>query len=274
MFKNLKIRTKFLVGFGIATVLIAIAVTIATFSLFNVGAEIEDIKSNDIPEILLLQGIKSDILEGLSAVLEYTVLNDLSQKQDFADHMDSAEGKLAELETILHDSPHEDKQEFVVYTQIVDFRSKLTQDAEEIFLRNEQGGDGYNQSIGELEEFAHEKLASLIDVFIESELKTVYNALSEVESANENSVTTVLILGTLSLIVIMLTSFIIYRSVVRSVCSVRNTAIEIAEGNMDVVIDASGSDEIAGLNRAINIMRESLKSAGYGKETKGKNLDE
>lgn len=46
----------------------------------------------------------------------------------------------------------------------------------------------------------------------------------------------------------------------KSIAKVRNAAVEIARGNMDVEIDTSGKDEIAELSQAIDKMRESLKA--------------
>jgi len=45
----------------------------------------------------------------------------------------------------------------------------------------------------------------------------------------------------------------------KSISQVRNAAIEIARGNMDTEIDTSGKDEIAELSQAIDKMRQSLK---------------
>ena len=39
----------------------------------------------------------------------------------------------------------------------------------------------------------------------------------------------------------------------------RDVAVEIANGNMDVTIDTEGTDEIAELSKAIDKMRQSLK---------------
>jgi len=88
-----------------------------------------------------------------------------------------------------------------------------------------------------------------------------------IEAINEKVTNTVLLtfIGSfvLTLSIILLTGVVLTKVVSvylsRSIKNVRNAAVEIARGNMDVKIDTSGKDEIAELARAIDKMRQSLK---------------
>ncbi len=65
-----------------------------------------------------------------------------------------------------------------------------------------------------------------------------------------------------SFLVILMTAILFYlmaSAISKSIKKVRNVAIEIARGNMDVEVDISGKDEIAELSQAIEKMRTSLR---------------
>jgi len=240
MFKNIKIRTKLLLGFGLVIFLIVVIVAVTLVnSLGVVEKQIEDIREHEVPAAILLQEIESDILEGIKEAFAYLLLNDLTEKAKFLEKMSEVDELFSKFETVAAIGTAEEEEESALFRKIEEGQLLLLAHAERMFTDFEKEGVVNSELVVAFEESVDEILP-LINEFVEIEFEEVKEALSTIEKSNEQTIAVTLTTGSLALILALLFSYVISRSISRSVTEARNVAIEVARGNMYVKIDTSG----------------------------------
>jgi len=70
-----------------------------------------------------------------------------------------------------------------------------------------------------------------------------------------------LIVALIVLVFVIIFAYLFSRSISEPISEAKNAAIQIAQGNMDVKVNISGSSEVRELSQAIDKMRQSLKSS-------------
>jgi len=255
MFKNLKIRTTLLLGFGVMVFAILV-MGIATIRSFTVVEENEQ-------QLVNLQRIheQAQDIVWLDEVLtqstrNYIFTGDIFWKERYDSFGEKLDDTIKNAATYAEDKIIKDLFEKQDEANIRLVAMEIT-------------------AHGLVKDGKREEALALIDSTDYSGWKEVYsdtintylsisrNALAGVVSENEavfrTTLTILYILFISSFLLAVIFGFAISYSISKRAIANKRAAVEIARGNMNVEIDTSGKDEIAEVAQAIDKMRKSLK---------------
>lgn len=106
-------------------------------------------------------------------------------------------------------------------------------------------------------------------------LKAVYDLQSEMKKSVQKMILTIFLpSGVIIFLLTMTLAFFLSKSISNSLTKLRDSAIEVGKGNMDVKIEIKTQDEIGILAKAFNQMADDLKKSRAELEEYNKNLEE
>jgi methyl-accepting chemotaxis protein len=113
-------------------------------------------------------------------------------------------------------------------------------------------------------------ISKSMDVLAQSQLERGRISITDIERKTSASVRLGIIVALLGALIASYIGLLIGRQISRPLKKIRNVAVQIARGNLDVSVDTSGKDEIGDLSRSIATMQKSLKGVlkDYEKQIK------
>jgi|WetSurMetagenome_2_1015567.scaffolds.fasta_scaffold00239_17 methyl-accepting chemotaxis protein len=256
--KDMRIRTKLIIGFGIVINLLILIAVIAAFSLISAGKTVNDITAVSIPQkdnlAVITRGILSTAWHMRDAMLA-------SGQQEINKHI-----------AIMQANP---KQVTEAYEQIK--ASLKTERGRQLYADVLEKRKAYNEVRGPIMEFLKagkqkeaivlkEKLDPLLISYVASvtELDKAVNAMAneKTKKAGDNTSNILMVIIALTLIALTL-STVVTIAIIRSVTGPINNAVEtankIAEGDLTVNIETKGGGETGRLLHAMKLMLDKLK---------------
>ena len=252
----------------------------------------EELVNDTIPQLVSALEMKSALYETLAEVHDYLLTGDLADKAEF----EEARELFEEVETKYEeaalasggdyeldgDEAAERANELEIIEVREGFEDEMDIKIEELIVLFE--GNGSEKEIlekkEELEDIA-DVLAGILDKSVALESAEVEEEEEELEALIENvneNIRSVLVIFIAFLILALpmaiLIAVYIARAISESVNKARDAAVEIAHGNMDIVIESHGEDEISELMRALDKMRSDLKISFSNLEAEKKSLEE
>lgn len=253
---KLSIANKLAIGFGIVVFLLAIVTGISIYSLNR--------SQNLTEELIYLQEVnqltnqsKEALLNERVGIGQYVLNGDPSGLEK----MQQAREKFGEWETAIEAMPGEIPSGL---REILSARKKhkeMLDDAIYVYENYPENTSEIKRELGEADGFAENNLNPLIDQFYEKELEKLQRKADAVERNTDIMIYVAIGLGGVSIIIAVVSAYVISRGITRSVSQLGKAAESISRGDLDVPIEVNTGDEMEELAESIERMRTSLKAA-------------
>jgi HAMP domain-containing protein len=175
--------------------------------------------------------------------------------------MDQARETFSEWETLIEERSGEDSSKL---NEIVSAREKYQGQLDDAIFVYENFPDNTSEilrELGEADGFRENNLNPLIDQFYQDELESLQRKAASVKRITNLMILGGAIFGGISIIIALISAFVISRGITRSTSHLSEAADSISRGDLDVPIEVNTGDEMEDLAESIERMRTSLKAA-------------
>lgn len=268
--KNLKVSMKLLISFGLLIIMLMALTTVASFGIKSISGNLDVIYS-DLSGIDLVNSLNVRV-EGISRnILSATVADDESQRGSYIDKALSLSTELTQaIDTVAGTQGSEG------LTPLLDICRAITGSVPAIADSIKSGNvseaiSQYNSSVaGSIDQFS--TIINSIYEQIDDEAKTNYD---KSKSSAGDIYAKVYIIGTLGEIICVLLAVYLTKTFTKAIKQIRNTIVEISNGNLNCDIQYQSRDEFGQTADAMRATTEKLStivndtSRMYGELAKG-----
>lgn len=256
---EMKIRTKLFVGFGVMIVLVlAVAIT-AALSIASISKNIDDIVDIRIPQKDMLADLHGAIQDAASHLRDAIIAETPQGVEKNLQALTAAQSKVGELFEKIKASLTTEKGK-ALYQAILDKRKAYIEVRNQVTQLLKEGKKKDALAL-------MPKLDPLQDAYFKavSDLDAVVNTVAKKsgEDARSNASTTrltIIFLSVGALIIAVLITFWIVKSITKPLNNAVDTANKIASGDLTVQVTGSGNTETGQLLNAMGAMVEKLKT--------------
>ncbi len=258
--KNLKIRVKILLGFGLGIIALILVGIFSLYQMNSINNTTKEIINNRLPSIAHANAMGIDkeqirnkeyrhILAGTAAEKQATEKELQKIVASFTDHATIYEKTLIsdENEKILLDSSKAHFQEYLLlHKKIIDLSNRNKLDSAKLLMNTESRKIFYDWSD------LNNKILALNE-------KEASNSSVEVEKTFSNAILfTILSIITVS-ILFLVVGIYIANSISKGVKKMDIAAHKIAAGDLDVDLSVNSNDEVGSLSQSFDNMKDALK---------------
>ncbi|MFQ6049716.1 MAG: HAMP domain-containing protein [Candidatus Paceibacterales bacterium] len=255
-FKDLKIRAKLLIGFVTVALLVGV-IGLVAINISKTAAEpFEEVREEFVPAVLTLEGMRQASYRMALAVHEYLLYGEERHKANF----EAAATKEAAILELYEEAEAGEEAEIIEsFKQEV---AALTSLGRRVIQLKEQGAIQEAVSIEE-EKFhgTHQAFQADLDEEITHDRQDLTRAFVRIENTIKKSRQTILFVTIFVFALAIGFGYFISRSISKPVIEIRDAAVEVAQGNMEVAITPRSNDEIGELAAAFNGMIKDLKAS-------------
>jgi len=282
MFKinDLKISAKLIIGFFVIALIGGVIGYFGYTGSQRIFNDFDEIVDFTTPSIRALVEIKATAEEIEAEAISFALINAeleiaggaaatataAAEKEDLLEAIEEIEEWEAEYEKHI---TFGEEDELVFVKEIDDTSEKIEALALELVALKEQGVSGQKilDKKDELE-VAERDFEVLIDKVIADEVVELEEADEDADKVAASTTTLILIITFAGFLLAIGLGTLISRSISRSVTRVRDTAVEIAQGNLNKRVEVISKDEIGQLAVAFNEMADKLEESYRGLEEK------
>ena len=268
-FRNLRIRTKLILGFG-STLIILIGVNVfSIIGLNTLKSEIDEFEENWLPRTIAITEINTNSSNLRREQLQYAFAPNEKLKQEETEllikYIDKINENIDKYESLnsqfadpddylaLEDSIYSSfQQNWEKYLDLsFDFMqlSKDNKNQEALKLMNSQAREAFDDYSTDL--------SMLVDICTQN----VINSAEKARKTQKGTRFVTMLLLILAIVLSVFLTIILVRLILVPVYRLENASQKVAEGELDVEVEVSSNDEIGKLSRSFNQMTKSLKDA-------------
>ena len=268
-FRNLRIKTKLILGFG-STLIILIGVNVFSINGLNtLKSEIDEFEQNWLPRTIAITEINTNSSNLRREQLQYAFAPNEKLKQEETellikyidkineniDKYESLKSQFADpddylaLEDSIYSSFQQNWEEYLDLSFDFMQLSKDNKNLEALDLMNTQAREAFDDYSTDL--------SMLVDICTQ-------NAINSAEKARKTQKGTHFVTMLLLIVAVVLSAFltiILVRLIIVPVYRLENASQKVAKGELDVEVKVTGNDEMGKLSRSFNQMTKSLKDA-------------
>jgi methyl-accepting chemotaxis protein len=257
-FKDLKISTRLILGFGAMALLLVLMGAMSLIKISAVNAAFVEVVNEDYPKVLALQGVKDDlnvVARGLRNMVIVTNPDEIKKENERIVSMRlSAAERLKKMEGLVKS----DKGK-ALFSQLTQTRSQyftVTQKFIDLVLAGNTD-EAKPMLLGDLRT-VQTAYFTVLDEMIHHEEGAMQTAQTVVEAAITSTQLTTWSAGSLALLVAALMGWSIIRAITRPINQAVEISRAVAAGNLSLHIDAQGNNETGQLLTALKDMQVSL----------------
>lgn len=271
MFKNLKIGVKLILGFLVIIFLIGLLGIINYFGLSNIQEKADRIPPQQLAaHFSMVLTIETRFQEG--ALHTYMMERERGRSGTGirADIDDSLENRYPEALNKLEELTTAEEGK-LLFARTSSLYNSFEKAVKEIILLIEQDriDEAHEQALKEVTPKGKESLQAQTDLILYHRTQLT-NINAATQEAVENVTIVIFVITTLAILLGLGIAVFVSRNISNSVREARSVAVEIARGNMDVVVTPRSKDEIGELMQSLDKMRRSLKVVMEEYEKKSK----
>lgn len=270
MFKTFKIGHKLLMS---SVFIVLIFLVINTVSLINLNSFVKqsDLEKHTTEVLIQIEQVLISLIDAETGQRGFILTGQVRYLGPYDAGVSLVNTQIDNLQELTSDNPNQQQRIKQLRLLVADKIEELKQT---IDLQTQ---DQFDEAVSlVLSDKGKDIMDNVRDVL--NEMKTEENKLLAIRtqqaSESQTLVELILILGSLiGLVLAMVIALVLANTIVESITQTKNAANAIAHGNMDVYVDTSGTDEIAEMSQAIDVMRMSLKRSLDEIKTRAKQLD-
>lgn len=273
----MKIRTKLILGYLMVGLLFG-AVGYVVFNTINtIESEYHDVVDQTVPVIIALHDLRFRSERIATVTSEFVFI--ITEAQ--------VEGKEVSAEEIVHEELELElaKERYnTTLKEYEDLVNRFFPEEKELLENIRSAGEELQKASAELidlkkqgvvgskilekeEEFEEDQKAFLkaIDIALAHEDEELAERKGNVESAIHTGIITIIIVGTLAVIISFINGISIFQSVSKPITKLKDAAVKIGRGKLDTRIDIKSKDEVGILANAFNQMADELNNSTVSK---------
>lgn len=260
---KLKLSTKLITSFSIMIVLIAGACTLSIMKLSQITSTTDEIVNLEIKKSSLLYGLSNDVSNISVLIRNIAIDNDVNNTINYTktieDKMSNYKKIEKEVGTLVYTEKGKEKFKkiqinskvaFEAFYNAIDEGSRVNTNTEDL-----------QTLINKLEKPENDLLSSINDLENLQEDLANQKALS-VKNISGNTTTYMVIILIADIVLVVLLTYLIIRSINKQIKEIKDGAFKISEGNLNFKMAASADDQIGqtvtSLNNAIGKLNESM----------------
>ncbi len=258
--KNLKIKTKLLVGFGIVLVMLILLGVMSFDSIGRINDVVNDFSTKTVPDIAsvwqmrrAMQAIQKNLALATASTeykdIEEAITECNLERSSLTEAVDAFK-KNSQLDPSYMERFEAIIKEAADYrVQIYDLaRENTTESSEHAFrVLHDQYSPTFDKAIDVLKEITDEQL--VMNIQQDEDAKSAYTS----------AVISIITVFVISLIVVIVMVVVITKSIVGPVNELEQAAKEIANGNLNVNIRQQGKDEVAMLAASFIKVKDTIR---------------
>ena len=257
-FNSMKISTRLILGFGVLVSLTAIMIGIATMDVRKAEGAFTKVMDDSYLKVSSLTAIQKNLNENSLAMRNMLLENNIENIKKHSDRIMAERKKIENGLEKLFRVVTLDKEKAMV-TTIVETGAKfmLSQNKYIEWVNSRRVDDSMELLMGEisaLESSYIEAIDAMIKVQAVAMDKSAHDAAMAIDSVKLSMWT----FGGVALMLAILISFYLIRSITRPVAQAVNAVKRFAEGDLTVTLKLEGKDELAQLLRALSTMKDNL----------------
>ncbi len=261
MIKNLKLGMRLGLGFGAVTVLMIILGFIGVYSMGHIQDKLERIVKINNTRMEYSNDIASRVREISISIRNFLLLTDAGKRQEqiktIGDNRDKYNEELKKIEEMTTKDDIKGQAAIANFKAAAETAKPLNSKVVELAKanKNAEAIDFMNAETRP----AIRKLIESVDQLTEHQKIRNQERYEEAAKAYKNAMLQMFIIGGIAIVLAVIISVLIARSIVLPLHKGIEVAGKIAEGDLTCEdLDAKSKDEIGDLARALNIMKKSL----------------
>lgn len=258
MKKDLKVRTKLIIGFGVLIVL-AIGLALTAYSSISVlKGDILEVGNKRIPQVVILGDLTENILTATTHLQKAFIAENRNDMERSIEEMLGTRKSINDNFDKLKDLVQSEKGKSL-YQAMLDARKPTAVTRDQVVKLLKEGNKKEAiQMLAKLEplQAAYVKSVNDMDSFVRETTKSTNDAA---ESNARTSKIVIIILGVTALVLSISVTFWIIRSITKPLNDAVQVATKIATGDLTVTIEETGESETGLLLSAMKTMVDKLK---------------
>lgn len=256
---KMTIGKKMVIGFGLmVTILIAIGLY-GNMMLSRVNQKGIEIADSWLPRVQSLEVIKTLVTEYRKLELQYIMAVYISEMSD-AERKSEQIKDLINQECEFFSKQITTEDEKMLYEKFQEFWSRYTKlHGQIVDLRKQDNAASALALVKGESEIIHGNIGSILKTLTEISDRGVKGAKEESQVAFDSTRTTSMVVVAAGIILALLASFLLARSVTRPTKVLLAAARDIAGGDLNRRVEVGSRDEMGELSRAFNDMTDNLK---------------
>ena len=257
-FKDLKISTRLILGFGVMALLMVLMGGVALLKINAINLSFNEVVNVNYPKVDSLQSVKDDLNIVARALRNIIILSDPNEIKKEIERSVNASNTVGERLKKLESQVHSDTGK-ALFTKLVEVRAQY------VALRvkfNELVTTGKTDEAKTLLmndlRAAQTKYFSVLDEMIRHEEGAMQASKANAEAAITSTQATIWTAGTFALLAAVLLGLWIIRAITGPIHQAIGVSRAVANGDLSVKFDARGTSETAQLLSALKDMQTSL----------------
>jgi len=268
-FKNLKLGTKQIIGFGLILVIMAVANIFSIWKMATLKAEIDEVSMNWLPRAVVISDINLNTANLRLNQLQYAFTLDETQKQIQADILISLLDKINENIDIYEELKNESEKRNLFSLEekrfYKEFNSKWEeyQDLSFTFFMLSRDNDipaAVDLLNGEAQT-VFDNITTILENLVNVNKKDALDAAKRAEITYQSARNITIILLIVTIILSVFTATFLMRFITVPLKQLVSAVTNVAAGNLDIHLDNVSKDEIGNLATSFNQMTIALLEA-------------
>lgn len=268
-FKNLSLRTKQIIGFGIILVIMAGDHTFSIRNMRVLQSEIDEVSKSWLPRAVAISDVNLNTAKLRSNQLQHVFATNDEAKQDqlvtmaeLITQIEASRDTYEQLKTQSEEKSLYSKEEADLYAAFDDKLDEYLELSFEFFqlIRGSENQEAVELLNGPAKELYNEISNNLVKLVAVNK-RDSFEAASRAESTfnSTHTIMSIVFGGTILLSIFIALGLVQF--IVVPVHQLEQAAGEVAQGDLDVQLDISSKDEIGRLAQSFNQMTISLRNA-------------
>ncbi|HMK43507.1 MAG TPA: methyl-accepting chemotaxis protein [Dissulfurispiraceae bacterium] len=258
MTKNLFIKTKLVLGFGAVVVLAAIIAVSSYFSIHRLNEDIDSLSNKRVPQAFILGKLTENILVATTYLQKAVIADTRPDLDKCIEGMLKTRKNITEGFDQLKASIASDKGK-ALYQEMLDKRKPNAEMRDRIVKLLQEGKK--KEAVQLLDQFeslqaAYMKSVNDMDAFVKDQAATAGKEAASRSAASKMAVISIALLVCIAAFII---TFWIIKSITGPIHEAVVTANKIADGDLTVRIESTGTNETGQLLQAMKTMVDKLR---------------
>jgi len=257
LLKNLRIHARLTLGFLTVFLLVGAAAATSVWQLTAVGKVVDRLVDDDAAKLAIAQRWEKGIAVNLVRTHTLLLLDDRALAVDLKREIDATSTEISGNQKAIEASITADEDRAAI-AAIGDVRARYRAQREKLMEAKSAGKDVREELTQGLEPVARSYIAA-VHAFVEMQERDLQAAKVAAERSVSRSRTVVLAMIGFGFLVAVLTAAVIARSITGPVVRARESALRIAQGDLNESLSAAGHDEVSEMVVALGSMQSSLR---------------
>ena len=262
---RLGIRQKLTISYLLIALFVGLLGFVSYYGFKGTAQQSDVITKLEVPNLVLLSKMESDILEGMRDAITYPLLNDSEGKIGFYEQLNQFEIAAATFKEDNHIGDDGKPIETELFKGLISSKETMVNAAFALFENYERDGVA-NISLMIAFEEEVDIVVPIINRLLEFEANEVERANQIIDEKIAFTYRLIVIVVSMTVLFSLILGFFVSKSISSPINKLNRAATRVGRGELDTLIEIKTKDEIGDLALAFSKMTQSLKERTIGLE--------